>query len=85
MSEKTEAPNAEEQLIAVIHRSPTQQIQIRLNAFKGRRYLDLRTFYLDEDEEVYKPTRKGISVPLELFAELKTALEKVEAQLQGEA
>lgn len=79
MSETQETQ--EDQLVAVLDRGPTQQVQIRLNEFKGKRYLDLRTFYLDENEEVYKPTRKGVSIPVELFEDLKEALKKVEALL----
>jgi len=74
-----EQQESEDRPIAVLDRGPTQQIQIRLNEFKGKRYLDLRTYYLDENEEIYKPTRKGISIPVELFADLKEALAKVEA------
>lgn len=74
-----------ERIVAVLDRGPTQQIQIRLNEFKGRRYLDLRTFYLDEDGETWKPTRKGVSIPVELFGQLKAALEKVEPLIEAEA
>lgn len=81
MSETQENNEQEDQLVAVLDRGPTQQVQIRLNEFKGKRYLDLRTFYLDENEEVYKPTRKGVSIPVELFEDLKDALKKVEALL----
>lgn len=83
MNETNPTSTPDEQLIAVLSRSPTQQIQVRLNEFKGKRYLDLRTFYFDEDEEVYKPTRKGVSIPVELFEELKAALAKVEAHLEA--
>jgi len=81
MNEQTEPQENSEQLVAVINRSPTQQIQIRVNEFKGKRYVDLRTFYLDDKDETYKPTRKGVSVPVENFEDLKAALAKVEAAL----
>lgn len=63
----------EERLIKAIERGPGQQIQVRLTTFRGREYLDLRNFYLDENEG-WKPTKKGIAVPLELYEELMTAL-----------
>ncbi len=81
MNEQAESHENAEQLVAVINRSPTQQIQVRVNEFKGKRYIDLRTFYLDEKDESYKPTRKGVSIPVENFEDLKAALDKVEAVL----
>lgn len=66
----------EERLIKAFERGPGQQIQIRLTTFRGREYLDLRNFYLDENNE-WKPTRKGIAIPTELYEDLMTALNEV--------
>jgi hypothetical protein len=74
---------AEERLIKAIERGPGQQIHVRLTKFRGRDYFDLRNFYLDENEE-WKPTKKGIAVPVELYDELKTALEEVGEVLKEE-
>lgn len=74
---------AEERLIKAIERGPGQQIQVRLTTFRGRDYFDLRNFYLDENEE-WRPTKKGIAVPIELYDELKTALEEVGEVLKEE-
>lgn len=66
----------EERLVRAIERGPGQQIHIRLTTFRGREYFDLRNFYLDENDE-WRPTKKGIAVPVELFDELISALEEV--------
>lgn len=66
---------AEERLIKAIERGPGQQIHIRLTTFRGREYLDLRSFYLTDDEE-WKPTKKGIAVPVELYEELMAGLKE---------
>lgn len=66
---------AEERLIKAIERGPGQQIHIRLTTFRGREYLDLRNFYLDDNEE-WKPTKKGVAVPVELYDELMAALKE---------
>ena len=73
---------AEERLIKTIERGPGQQIHIRLVTFRGREYLDLRNFYLDDNEE-WKPTRKGIAVPLELYEELMAALKEAGEAIEG--
>ncbi len=79
----TENENQEpmDELVAVINRGQTQQIQFRVNEFKGSNYIDIRTYYFDENSEEFKPTRKGISIPVELYEELKEALAKVEGAL----
>lgn len=56
----------------VVRASPTE--------FKGGRYAELRVFYQDDDGE-YRPTKKGLTVSLDLLDELATAV----AKLQGGA
>ncbi len=81
MSDTAENQQSADQIVAVIDRGAGRQIQVRLNEFKGKRYVDLRQFYLDEEQEVYKPTQKGVSIPVEQFGELKEALAKLETLL----
>lgn len=78
MSDTAETRESTDQIVAVIDRGTGRQIQVRLNEFKGKRYVDLRQFYLDEEQEIYKPTQKGVSIPVEQFTELKEALAKLE-------
>jgi hypothetical protein len=42
-----------------------KQIRMTISEFKGEEYLHFREYYLDFDEE-WKPTNKGIHIPLEL-------------------
>ncbi len=72
----------EERVIKAIERGPGQQIQVRLTTFRGRDYFDLRNFYLDENDE-WRPTKKGIAVPVELYDELMAALREVGEALEG--
>ncbi len=67
---------SEERLVKAIERGPGQQIQVRLATFRGREYLDLRNFYLDEESAEWRPTKKGIAIPVELYAELMSALQE---------
>jgi hypothetical protein len=75
---ETEESQGTDDIIAVINRGQTQQIQLRVSEFKGKNYIDLRTYYFDEKDESFKPTRKGISIPVELYEDLKAAIAKVE-------
>jgi hypothetical protein len=42
-----------------------RQVRLTVNEFRGEEYLHLREYYLDFEEE-WKPTDKGIAIPLEL-------------------
>jgi len=67
----------DEQLIKAIDKGMGSRIHIRLSHFHDRDYLDIRNFYEAEDGE-WKPTRKGIAIPVELYGELISALKEAE-------
>ena len=50
----------------VIHYDEEKQEQVRLtvNTFRGVEYLHIRKYYMDFEEE-WKPTPKGIALPLD--------------------
>ena len=50
----------------VIHYDEVKETQVRLtiSTFRGIEYLSVRKYYLDFEEE-WKPTRDGISMPLD--------------------
>ncbi len=68
-------------LLAAIPKSPTEQLQIALNEFKGKEYLDLRIFYTTDDGASWLPTKKGVTVSpdqLEVLLEaVKTAMSEL--------
>jgi len=54
-------------------------IRVQISEFEGKKYLDIRKFYLDKETEEYKPTRKGISLNPEIAEEvLNTAKEELD-------
>jgi len=63
----------EEILVSAIDKSLGNRIHIRISQFKDRDYLDIRNYYEDEAGE-WKPTRKGIAVPVEFYDELMQSL-----------
>jgi hypothetical protein len=52
-------------------------IRVQKNEFKGKHYIDVRKFYQDKDTEEWKPTRKGISIPVDLVEEIIEALKTI--------
>jgi len=71
MAEQVES--RDEVLVQVIDKGLGSRIHVRLSRFRDRDYLDIRNFYETEEGE-WKPTRKGIAVPVELYDELIEAL-----------
>jgi len=67
----------DERLIKTIDKGIGSRIHVRLSRFHDRDYLDIRNFYETEDGD-WKPTRKGIAIPVELYRDLMSALKEAE-------
>ena len=63
----------EEILVQAIDKTLGNRIHVRISEFKERDYLDIRNYYEDENGE-WKPTRKGIAIPVEFYDELVAAI-----------
>ena len=50
-----------------------ERIRIGYNTYEDKEYIDIRQFYQNEEEE-WKPTKKGVTIPTELLSELKEAI-----------
>jgi hypothetical protein len=55
-----------------------------VSQFRGATYLDLREWYEPEPGKPLKPTRKGISVPVEYLDELREAVEALATVAGGD-
>ena len=65
----------EPKLLATIPRSATEQMQISINEFKGKSYLDMRIFYTTDEGATWLPTKKGVTCSPENIGLLKDAVE----------
>ena len=65
---------AESKVLLSIPRSATEEIQIAINEYKGKKYLDLRVYYTTDDGINWNPTKKGVTVSPDKLAELKDAI-----------
>jgi hypothetical protein len=72
---------AEDKVVASFKRNPTEEVRAGIKEFKGRRYIDLRIYYMDDQGE-WKPTRKGISLATDFMPELKNAVDSIEGELK---
>ena len=70
----------EEVLVRAIDKGLGNRIHIRISRFKDRDYLDIRNYYEDDAGE-WKPTRKGIAVPVEFYDELMESLAAAKVEI----
>lgn len=66
----TEHPEPDEFGIPVhmFDKNSREQIRISLNEYMGFEYIDIRVFY--KSDEGYRPTKKGVTLSKDLYAEL---------------
>ena len=74
----------EKNLLTTIPRSATERIEVSINEFKGKKYLDLRTFYTTDDGASWLPTKKGITVSPDNLELLKGAIEQAIGEFKDE-
>jgi hypothetical protein len=60
----------------IIGRTDTEELHIGPGEFKGRKYIDIRLFFLPQNSVEMKPTRKGITIDYKELARLVDALQK---------
>ena len=68
----------------ILHQFPknaTEEIRVSLTEYKGHKLIDLRIYYEPEDGGERRPTKKGITIDVGLYPELKKAMIKVEKEL----
>lgn len=55
---------------------------VRISEFKGKKYVDIREYYVDSASGELKPGKKGISLSLEQFKELQSLTDDIQAALK---
>jgi hypothetical protein len=74
----------EPKILATIPRTNTEQLQISINSYKEKQYLDLRIYYTTDDGESWLPTKKGVTVSPDNLLLLKEAVEEAMQELLTE-
>jgi hypothetical protein len=64
----------EAKAIYSFQRNAVEEVRASVTTFKGREYLDLRVYFKD-DRGQWRPTKKGITVNVDLIDELVAAVE----------
>ena len=53
------------------------RLRLSRSEFKGVERIDVRHFYLDKDSGEFKPTKKGVSIPIEKIPALIKRLKAI--------
>ncbi len=69
--------------VAEMEKGPNEKIFFSLSEYKGKKYADIR-IYCEDDEGEWKPTKKGITLSPDRFAEFKDNVEALEKFLAAE-
>ena len=69
----------DDKIVYQFSRNDGEQIMFSIRQYKDKRYLDIRMFYQPKPDEQYRPTKKGITIPLELTDEMANGIKRVQA------
>lgn len=64
-------------------RNQDETVYFTLREYKQRKYIDLRVFFQPKDGSEMRPTKKGITLALELLPELKKGILACEKKIQA--
>ncbi len=68
----------EPQVVHSFPKNPLEEVRASVSVYKGKQYVDLRIYYKGDDGE-FHPSKKGLTLSLDLFSELEEAVEKLSA------
>ena len=66
-----------DELIAQFEKNATEVVRVSLTEYRGRKLVDVRVYYSD-DEGQYHPTKKGVSLSVDVYPDFKRALLELE-------
>ncbi len=64
-----------EELLGKFVKNSREEIHIKKVSKNTKEYIDIRTFWYDSNADEFRPSQKGVAIPLEFAAELKSVLE----------
>jgi len=71
--------------ISIHEKGTGETVYVYVNEYKGTKYLHIREWYLDAKDNERKPTKKGVTLPLEKIETLLEAITKLTAEAKAAA
>lgn len=72
-----------EKLIATFDKNASEEVRVQLREFHGHQLLDMRVYYRPDDGGEPRPTRKGLSVSVNLIPKILDAIQSAMAELRA--
>lgn len=66
-----------EDLVGKIEKNNKEEIHVKKVEKNGRQYVDIRIFWMEKESNDFKPSPKGIAIPVEIFETFKEVINKV--------
>jgi hypothetical protein len=63
--------------------SPSSPVVVKLGEYKGKRFLDIRRYYLEKKSNELKPTKKGIALTTSNLELIKNLLSDCESEIEA--
>ncbi len=73
----------EPQIVHSFPKNPLEEVRSSITFFKGKQYVDIRIYYKGDDGE-YRPSKKGVTLSVELFPELEAGVQSLKKALEEE-
>lgn len=65
----------------IIELSDISAIQVSVQSFRGKEYVDIRRMYSSSEDPEWKPTKKGVSIPIQDFKKVYKFLRKIKESM----
>jgi hypothetical protein len=72
-----------QELITSFKKNSFEEIRVSIQDYKGRRYLSLWCWFKSDDDN-WQPTKKGLTISLDLLGDLKKAIDAALAKVEFE-
>ncbi|HBR02862.1 MAG TPA: transcriptional coactivator p15 [Ruminiclostridium sp.] len=67
-----------EELLGKFVKNSREEIHIKKVSKNSKSYVDIRTFWFDSKSDEFRPSQKGLAIPLEFVGELTSILGNIE-------
>ena len=68
----------EQTLVGIIEKGRTVDVRARITTYRGRGYLDIRVFIVEDATGKRVPTKKGVAISVAKIPDLRSLVEKAE-------
>ena len=69
--------DSEDIVVHSFSKGEDEEVRFGIQKYRGRYYIDVRVWFQESETLEFKPTRKGVSVSVDRFPEIRKGMEKL--------